>query len=161
MTFRLSPTGGISHLGYNTQPQNGGPPPQEVSAPSQTDADPQRCTGPTRHHPRAKAGPKKTPTPTRIQQQIVKMHRRPTGCLTFLLSSFMHFLTLFSKFFSSFPHGTFSLSVSRSYLALDEVYHPFRAAIPNNSTLGKRVVRGRLWTTDGDLTLYVALFQRT
>jgi len=73
----------------------------------------------------------------------------------------MHFLTLFSKFFSSFPHGTFSLSVSRWYLALDEVYHPFRAAIPNNSTLGKRVVRGRLWTTDGDLTLYVALFQRT
>ena len=43
-------------------------------------------------------------------------------------------LTLFSKFFASFPHGTFSLSVSHQYLALDGIYHPIRAAIPNNST---------------------------
>ncbi|KAG9292279.1 hypothetical protein G9A89_009091 [Geosiphon pyriformis] len=40
--------------------------------------------------------------------------------------------------FSSFPHGTCSLSVSRPYLALDGIYHPFRAAIPNNSTLRER-----------------------
>ena len=33
-------------------------------------------------------------------------------------------LTLFSKFFSSFPHGTCSLSVSHRYLALDGIYHP-------------------------------------
>ncbi|EGG02095.1 hypothetical protein MELLADRAFT_91701 [Melampsora larici-populina 98AG31] len=33
-------------------------------------------------------------------------------------------LTLFSKFFSSFPHGTCLLSVSHLYLALDGIYHP-------------------------------------
>src|SRR5688500_15717295 len=58
-----------------------------------------------------------------------------TSFQCFPLSNFKYFLTLFSKFFSSFPHGTCSLSVSRLYLALDETYHPFRAAIPNNSTL--------------------------
>jgi len=36
-----------------------------------------------------------------------------TGCHRFPLNNFKHFLTLFSKFFSSFPHGTCSLSVSR------------------------------------------------
>jgi len=44
-------------------------------------------------------------------------------------------LTLFSKFFSSFLRSTCSLSVSRLYLALEEVYLPFRAAFPNNPTL--------------------------
>ncbi|CAK8680630.1 unnamed protein product, partial [Clavelina lepadiformis] len=34
--------------------------------------------------------------------------------------------------FSTFPHGTCSLSVSRPYLALDGVYHPLWAAFPNN-----------------------------
>ena len=43
----------------------------------------------------------------------------------FPLNEFRHFLTLSSKFFSTFPHGTCSLSVSRQYLALDEIYHPF------------------------------------
>jgi hypothetical protein len=58
-----------------------------------------------------------------------------TDFTPFPLNNFKHFLTLFSKSFASFPHGTFSLSVSRRYLALDEVYHPFRAAFPNNPTL--------------------------
>ncbi len=48
---------------------------------------------------------------------------------------FQVLLTPSSGFFSSFPHGTCSLSVSRPYLALDGTYHPLRAAIPNNSTL--------------------------
>ena len=62
----------------------------------------------------------------------------------FPLNNFKHLLTLFSKFFSSFPHGTCSLSVSRQYLALDGIYHLLRAAFPNNPTLGKRLVeRGR------------------
>ena len=49
---------------------------------------------------------------------------------------FQVLLTPSSGSFSSFPHGTCSLSVSRPYLALDGTYHPLRAAIPNNSTLG-------------------------
>ena len=52
----------------------------------------------------------------------------------FHFSNFRYSLTLFSKFFASFPHGTCSLSVSHLYLALDGIYHPLRAAIPNNST---------------------------
>jgi hypothetical protein len=43
--------------------------------------------------------------------------------------------TLSSKFFSTVPHGTCSLSDSRSYLALGGAYHLLRAAIPNNPTL--------------------------
>ena len=64
------------------------------------------------------------------------MDARTTGRNRFPLSNFKYFLTLFSKCFSSFPHGTCSLSVSRRYLALDGIYHPFRAAISNNSTQG-------------------------
>ena len=48
---------------------------------------------------------------------------------------FQVLLTPSSGSFSSFPHGTCSLSVSRPYLALDGTYHPLRAAIPSNSTL--------------------------
>ena len=64
----------------------------------------------------------------------------------FPLNNFKHFLTLFSKFFSSFPHGTCSLSVSRQYLALDGTYHQLRAAFPNNPTLRSRS-RGTAGTT--------------
>ena len=57
-----------------------------------------------------------------------------------LISLQFHALfTLFSKFFSSFPHGTCSLSVSRQYLVLDEVHHPIWAAIPSNLTRRKNL----------------------
>ena len=64
-----------------------------------------------------------------------------TGFNRFPFNNFTYCLTLFSKFFSSFPHGTCSLSVSRLYLALGEIYLPFWAAIPNNSTLWERIVK--------------------
>ena len=66
-----------------------------------------------------------------------------TLCLLGLLASIASFstvsslLTLFSKFFSSFLHSTCSLSVSRTYLALEEVYLPIWASIPRSSTLWK------------------------
>ena len=53
---------------------------------------------------------------------------------------FQALLTLFSKCFSSFPHGTCSLSVSRQYLALEGIYLQIRAAFPNYPTLRKRLV---------------------
>jgi hypothetical protein len=81
-------------------------------------------------------------------------HAHTTDFHRFPFSNFKHFLTLFSKFFSSFPHGTCSLSVSRQYLALDEIYHPIRAAVPSNPTRRKRIVRGGLRMTYGVLTLY-------
>ena len=62
-----------------------------------------------------------------------------TASHRFQFSNFRYYLTLFSKFFSSFPHGTCSLSVSHQYLALDGIYHPLRAAVPSNSTLKKLV----------------------
>ena len=62
-------------------------------------------------------------------------HKGTTGRNRFPHSNFKYFLTLFSKFFSSFPHGTCSLSVSRPYLVLEEIYLPLRAALPSNPTL--------------------------
>ena len=66
-----------------------------------------------------------------------------TRLIRFALSNFKYLLTLFSKFFSSFPHGTCSLSVSRQYLALDGAYHPFSAGVPTYTTLRIFSVRGR------------------
>ncbi len=56
-------------------------------------------------------------------------------------STISSLLTLFSKFFSSFPHGTCSLSVSRKYLALEEAYLQLRAAIPSYPTLKARSIQ--------------------
>jgi len=80
----------------------------------------------------------------------------------FPFNNFTYCLTLFSKFFSSFPHGTCSLSVSRQYLALDGIYHPFRAAFPNNSTRRERITKALvICAKDGIVTLYDILFQET
>ena len=80
----------------------------------------------------------------------------------FPFNNFTYCLTLFSKFFSSFPHGTCALSVSRQYLALDGIYHPFRAAFPNNSTHRERITKALVvCAKDGIVTLYDALFQET
>ncbi len=68
-------------------------------------------------------------------------------------------LTLFSKSFSSFPHGTCLLSVSNSYLAWDEIYHPICAPIPRNVTLRTYAVYRGLQITNGILTLTDSLFQ--
>ena len=72
---------------------------------------------------------------------------------------FQALLTLFSKSFSSFPHGTCLLSVSNQYLALDEIYHPLCAPIPRNVTLRTHTVHRGLQMTNGILTLIDALFQ--
>ncbi|KAK7288681.1 hypothetical protein RIF29_02151 [Crotalaria pallida] len=63
--------------------------------------------------------------------------------------NFKHSLTLFSKSFSSFPRGTCSLSVSRQYLALDEIYRPIGAAFPNNPTRRQRLVVRQVPGTTG------------
>ena len=65
------------------------------------------------------------------------------GSIRFNLNGFTYYFTFFSKFFSSFPHGTCSLSVSRKYLALDGHYHPVSAAVPSNTTHGKGSWWGR------------------
>ena len=72
---------------------------------------------------------------------------------------FQALLTLFSKSFSPFPHGTCLLSVSNQYLALDEIYHPICAPIPRNVTLRRYTVHWGLQMPSGTLTLIDALFQ--
>jgi hypothetical protein len=52
------------------------------------------------------------------------LHEDASDSKRFPFSNFTFYLTLFSEFFSSFPHGTCSLSVSRQYLALEGVYLP-------------------------------------
>ena len=74
---------------------------------------------------------------------------------------FQVLLTLFSKSFSPFPHGTCSLSVSHIYLALDGIYHPFKAAFPSNPTLWKHTVRNGSQAQNGSITLFAAVFQQT
>ena len=68
-------------------------------------------------------------------QRTTDFPKANTGFKRFPFDNFTYCLTLFSKFFSSFPHGTCSLSVSRQYLALDGIYHPFWSAFPNKPTL--------------------------
>ena len=72
---------------------------------------------------------------------------------------FQALLTLFSKSFSSFPHGTCLLSVSNQYLAWDEIYHPVYAPIPRNATRRMHAVHGGLQMTNRILTLNDSLFQ--
>ena len=64
-----------------------------------------------------------------------------TGFKPFPFNDFRYYLTLFSKFFSSFPRGTCSLSVSRHYLAFEGIYLQLGAAVPSNSTLRNNAVR--------------------
>ena len=68
-------------------------------------------------------------------------HLRHPSALPFSPQQFQALFTLSSKSFSSFPHGTFALSVSRRYLAFDGIYHLLGVAIPNNSTLRTPPVR--------------------
>ncbi|CAH2018238.1 unnamed protein product [Acanthoscelides obtectus] len=60
---------------------------------------------------------------------------RPFGFLRFTPERFHVLLNSLFKVLFNFPHGTCSLSVSWSYLALDGVYHPLRAALSSNPTL--------------------------
>ncbi len=74
---------------------------------------------------------------TSLQKPL--FHEDASDSKRFPFSNFTFCLTLFSEFFSSFPHGTCSLSVSRQYLALEGIYLPFWAAFPNNSTRRERI----------------------
>ena len=57
---------------------------------------------------------------------------KPTDSLA--SNDFAYCLTLSPKCFSSFPHGTCSLSVSRQYLALEGYHLPLHAPFPRNAT---------------------------
>jgi hypothetical protein len=75
--------------------------------------------------------------------------RAHTGSNRFPPNKFRYFLTLFSKFFASFPHGTCSLSVSRQYLALGEIYLPFRLQSRATRLSGTSIQRTDRWPNTG------------
>ena len=75
------------------------------------------------------------------------------------LVDFRHYLTHFSKFFSTFPHGTCLLSGSRKYLALDGNYHPLRATISRSIT-PTAPFKKTSTTSNGTVTLAGIKFQR-
>jgi hypothetical protein len=72
---------------------------------------------------------------------------------------FQALLTLFSKSFSSFPHGTCVLSVSNQCSALDGIYHLLCAPIPRNVTFRLHAVHKGLHTSSRTLTFSGTLFQ--
>ncbi|PWN86426.1 hypothetical protein FA10DRAFT_235632, partial [Acaromyces ingoldii] len=78
----------------------------------------------------------------------------------FPFDNFTYCLTLFPKCFSSFPHGTCSLSVSPQYLALDGIYHPFGAAFPNNSTRRRCITKPWASTSSTGLSPSMTLLSR-
>ena len=88
------------------------------------------------------------PSPTRQSHAIRQQATAPTlqvvqeiwltygtGFLRSPCNNFRYSLTLFSKFFASFPNGTCALLVSHRYLALEGIYFPLWASIPKYSTL--------------------------
>ncbi len=72
-------------------------------------------------------------------------------------NDFTYYFTFFSKFFSSFPHGTCSLSVSRKYLALEGHYLPISAAVPSNTTHCSRPLYEAFRTERGCYPLRLAI----
>lgn len=54
---------------------------------------------------------------------------------------FQVLLTLFSQFFSTFLRSTSPLSVSMSYLGLEEIYLPFYALFPKYATRKQKEIR--------------------
>ena len=83
----------------------------------------------------------------------------PTAGQTDSLASnnFTYSFTFFPKFFSSFPHGTCSLSVSRKYLALEGHYLPISAAVPSNTTHDRGPLFGAGRTARGCYPLRLAI----
>lgn len=88
--------------------------------------------------PRTKRRPLRVRPTAPMAPTPLNPNRSPSSCIRFPPNGFAVSLTLFSKYFSPFPHGTCSLSVSCRYLALDGVYHPLWAAFPNNPTLRRQ-----------------------
>ena len=108
----------------------------------QTDADPQNEGI---HQAEARLSPR----------SVKRFHRFPTNGFTYCFIAS-------AGYFSSFHYCTCSLSVSRPYLALDGIYHPIRAAFPNNSTLREQITMHTVVLgMYGIITLFDTAFQQT
>ena len=68
--------------------------------------------------------------------------------------------TLYSEYFSTFPHGTCLLSVSQRYLALEGDHLPYSAWTLDQTYSRKTSRTRRLSVTNGDFTHSVSSFQK-
>ena len=130
-----------------------------VQGPVRTYVAPDICT--KKHHERPRtakhracASELRASRHSRQSQQRVWFYSLP-------FQRFQALLTLFLKSFSSFPHGTCSLSVLGLYLALDEIYHLIYAPSPRNVTLRTCAVHSGHRAKQRTLTQVYALFQDT
>ena len=101
--------------------------------------------------------------PKQLQQDTEVIKQTAAGAIEstrFTLNGFTYYFTFFSKFFSSFPHGTCSLSVSSKYLALGRIYVPLCTAVPSNTTLSTGTVTGVSQKRNGAIILYGPLSQQ-
>ncbi len=96
-----------------------------------------------------------------LQNHHNNLHHHNNACHH---NNFKLSCTPLSRCFSSFPHGTCSLSVSRPYLAFDDAYHRILRCTLKQRDSGMvsrtlSIVKSE-WN-NGVLTLYDAAFQRT
>jgi len=99
-----------------------------------------KCTRPRLAAAVARPDPSETPpqplSPGRADLPPVHYWCHSVPCF-----QFQALFTLISKFFAFFVHTTCSLSVSQLYLALEEIYLPFYAGVPTNTTRQRRNIR--------------------
>ena len=93
--------------------------------------------------------------------KMVALIQRKRRIQVLVIQWFQAHITLFSKYFASFPHGTCSLSDSRRYLALDEIYHLISAPIPGNATLRARTLHSTAQVLNWAVTIRCISFQKT
>ena len=82
----------------------------------------------------SKANPVEEPAPNRLVQ-VGLTYPSSTHVIASYINGFTSYLTLFSKYFSTFVHTTCSLSILEEYLALRDVYLALWTARSSNPTL--------------------------
>ena len=94
--------------------------------------------------------------PFRIRpRRIAGLHPLPSRQFQALFNSLFKVLFIFPSRY------LFAIGLSRPYLALDGIYHPIRAAFPNNPTRRQRPRGAAGSRPDGAVTLSGAPFQGT
>ena len=116
-------------------------PPYRVSEPT-----------PLSHHPTHKTSPDNA--------KLIKSYP-PTHCFSVPFQQFQVLFNSLFKVLCIFPSRYLFAIGLPLYLALDGIYHPLWAAIPNNSTRRKPCRTLPYISKNGTITLHGALFQET
>ena len=122
----------------------------QAAARSSTRGPPDNCRG-------AKPVARRVAGPETILHRRRRETPEPVQTDSLASNNFTYSFTFFPKFFSSFPHGTCSLSVSRKYLALEGHYLLISAAVPSNTTHDEGPLFGEGRTARGCYPLRLAI----